>query len=106
MTEPPLALLEMRNIDPALTQWLHEIGIDHPEQLKAVGAAQAYRRLRAWRPWDAELIVLWALEGALTDTDWIDVTPERRLELRRDVEDAPRRIMRSRRRSASQTRTD
>ena len=51
-----------------------------------MGAARAYRTMRAWRPWSAELIVLWALEGAINDVDWIDVTPERRLELRREVD--------------------
>jgi|SRR5450631_1184568 DNA transformation protein and related proteins len=77
---------ELRNIDPAITQWLHEVGIDSAEQLRAIGAAAAYRTMRAWRPWSAELIVLWALEGAINDVDWIDVTPERRLELRRQVD--------------------
>jgi len=76
----------MRNIDPAITQWLHEVGIDSATQLRQIGAAAAYRTMRAWRPWRTELIVLWALEGAICDIDWIDVTPERRLELRREVE--------------------
>lgn len=80
-------LLELRNIDPAITQWLHEVGIDSAEQLREVGAAAAFRTMRAWRPWSAELIVLWALEGAITGVDWIDVPPERRLELRREIED-------------------
>jgi DNA transformation protein len=79
-------IIELRNIDPAITQWLHEVGIDSAEQLREIGAARAYRTMRAWRPWSAELIVLWALEGAITDVDWIDVTPERRLELRREVD--------------------
>jgi DNA transformation protein len=79
-------ILELRNIDPAITQWLHEVGIDSAGQLHEIGAAAAYRTMRAWRPWSAELIVLWALEGAINDVDWIDVTPERRLELRREVD--------------------
>jgi DNA transformation protein and related proteins len=77
---------ELRNIDSAITQWLHEVGIDSAGQLRKIGAATAYRTMRAWRPWSAELIVLWALEGAINDVDWIDVTPERRLELRREVD--------------------
>ena|SRR5271167_4814009 len=79
-------IMELRNIDPAITQWLHEVGIDSAHELRAIGAARAYRTMRAWRPWSAELIVLWALEGAIDDVDWIDVTPERRLELRREVD--------------------
>ncbi len=85
-------ILELRNIDPAITQWLHEVGIDSADQLRGIGAAAAYRTMRAWRPWSAELIVLWALEGAINDVDWIDVSPQRRLELRRQVDpdDVPR----------------
>jgi DNA transformation protein len=79
-------ILDMRNIDPAITQWLHEVGIDSATQLRRIGAAEAYRTMRAWRPWSTELIILWALEGAINEVDWIDVTPERRLELRREVE--------------------
>jgi len=79
-------IMELRNIDPAITQWLHEVGIDSAGQLREIGAASAYRTMRAWRPWSAELIVLWALEGAINDVDWIDVTPERRLQLRRAVD--------------------
>jgi DNA transformation protein and related proteins len=79
-------IIELRNIDPAITQWLHEVGINSADQLREMGAARAYRTMRAWRPWSAELIVLWALEGAINDVDWIDVTPERRLELRREVD--------------------
>ena len=79
-------IIELRNIDPAIAQWLHEVGIDSADQLREIGAARAYRTMRAWRPWSAELIVLWALEGAINDVDWIDVTPERRLALRREVD--------------------
>jgi len=79
-------IIELRNIDPAITQWLHEVGINSADELREMGAAQAYRTMRAWRPWSAELIVLWALEGAINDVDWIDVTPERRLTLRREVD--------------------
>lgn len=76
---------EMRNIGPSSAQWLVEVGISSPDDLRRVGAAEAYRMVKAWRPWDVTLILLWALEGAIRDVDWMDVTPERRLELRREV---------------------
>lgn len=77
----------MRNIGATTGQWLTEVGIDSPEQLRRIGAAEAYRMIKAWRPWDVTLILLWALEGAINDIDWIDVSPERRLELRRAVDE-------------------
>jgi DNA transformation protein and related proteins len=79
-------ILTLPNIDPAITQWLHEIGIDSADQLRALGAARTYRMMRAWRPWSTELVMLWALEGAITGVDWMDVPPERRVELRRELD--------------------
>ena len=78
----------MRNIGPTSARWLAEVGIDTPDELRRVGAAEAYRMVKAWRPWDVTLILLWALEGAIRDIYWMDVTPERRLELRREVDEA------------------
>jgi len=91
-------ILELPNIDPAMTQWLHEVGIDSADQLRAMGAARAYRMMRAWRPWSTELVMLWALEGAIEGVDWMDVTPERRVELRREIDGSgplPRRPRRN-----------
>lgn len=77
---------DMRNMDATTAAWLAEVGIATPDQLRRVGAVEAYRRVKAWRPWDVTLTLLWALEGAITDVDWLDVTHERRLELRRALE--------------------
>ncbi|MCB0881005.1 MAG: TfoX/Sxy family protein [Thermoleophilia bacterium] len=76
---------DLRNIGPITAGWLHEVGIDTPGDLRRIGAAEAYRRVKAWRPWDVTLMLLWALEGALMDEDWMDVPPDRRVELRRSV---------------------
>ncbi len=78
----------LRNIGETSARWLAEVGIDSAEELRRIGAAEAYRMIKAWRPWDVTLILLWALEGAICDIDWMDVTPERRHELRREVDEA------------------
>lgn len=78
---------DLRNIGPTTAAWLAEVGIDSPEELRRIGPVEAYRMVKAWRPWDVTLILLWALEGALSDRDWMDVPPERRLELRRALEE-------------------
>lgn len=77
----------LRNIGPTTAAWLAEVGIDSPDELRRRGAVDAYRTVKAWRPWDVTLTLLWALEGAITDRDWMDVPPERRLELRRALEE-------------------
>ena len=83
----PAGAADMRNIGPVTAAWLAEVGIDSPERLRRLGAVEAYRMVKAWRPWDVTLTLLWALEGAITDVDWLDVPPERRLELRRALEE-------------------
>lgn len=76
----------LRNIGPTTAAWLAEVGIDTPERLRRLGPVEAYKMVKAWRPWDVTLTLLWALEGAVTDSDWMDVPPERRLELRRALD--------------------
>lgn len=83
----PSGTADLRNIGPTTAAWLADVGIDSPEDLRRLGAVEAYRMVKAWRPWDVTLILLWALEGAIADVDWMDVTPERRLELRRALEE-------------------
>lgn len=83
----PLGTEELPNIGPTTAAWLAEVGIDSAEELRRRGAVDAYRMVKAWRPWDVTLTLLWALEGAITDRDWMDVPPERRLELRRALEE-------------------
>jgi DNA transformation protein and related proteins len=82
----PTPCADLRNIGPATAAWLAEVGIETPDDLRRAGAVEAYRMVKAWRPWDVTLTLLWALEGALLDVDWMDVPPDRRLELRRALD--------------------
>lgn len=74
-------LRDMRNLGPKLEEWLRLVGIQDPEDLAAVGAAEAYRRLQDAKIPGLSKAALWAMEGALTDTDWRMLPPERKLEL-------------------------
>ena len=74
----------MRNIGPTSSRELREIGIENRDQLIATGIAEVTRRL-LFR-FDSErkisLNYLYALEGAIHDRDWRDITPARKKELR------------------------
>ena len=81
MSDRPLHLLP--NLGPKTAEWLREVGIASESELRAVGAAAAYRRLKHWNPRRASLLALWALHGALHDIPWNridDVTKARLLE--------------------------
>jgi hypothetical protein len=66
----------MRNLGEKSAAWLAEVGIKTPEELADVGAVEAYARVKAARPREASLVMLWALYGALNDMHFAAVPPE------------------------------
>jgi DNA transformation protein and related proteins len=81
--------LGLRNIGPAGERWLAEIGVHDAEALKALGAVEAWRRLRFFVGPQVNLMALVALEAALLDIRWQDLPPARKAELKA-VADAER----------------
>ena len=62
---------DMRNLGPATERMLAAIDVTHPAELRAMGAEEAYRRLR-FRHGRVSRNALHALRGALEDRDWRD----------------------------------
>lgn len=67
-------------LGPASRLMLARAGIDSLEQLRALGAVEAYRRTKAVNA-RASLNLLWALEGALSGRHWRVVAREDRWRL-------------------------
>lgn len=78
----------LRNLGKVSDELLADIGIHTAEQIQELGAVAVYLRLKRAYPDFTTLNVLWALEGALTDTDWRHLPEERKEALRRQVEEA------------------
>ncbi len=57
------------NIGPVSTKWLAAVGIHTLEDLQKVGVVNAYNLVRA-QGHNATLNLLWALQGAITNTPW------------------------------------
>jgi DNA transformation protein len=74
----------MRNIGPTSSRELREIGIESHDQLIEVGIEEVTRRLlfRFGSEKKISLNYLYALEGAIHDRDWRDITPARKQELK------------------------
>ena len=70
----------LRNLGFASLAMLEAAGIHSVEQLHALGAIGAFAKVRQSNP-NASLNLLWALEGALTDRNWIDVARDDRVAL-------------------------
>ncbi len=74
---------DLPNLGPVSERQLAEVGIADAEALRATGAAEAYARLK-WRfPREINVVALYALEGALTNTPWNRLPAERKQALRR-----------------------
>ena len=66
--------------------WLEEAGIAAVAELRALGSAEAYRRLKFIGPSRVSLNALYALEAALRGCRWLDLPPEVKNALRREAE--------------------
>ena len=62
-------LLELKNLGAASVNILYAIGIHSGEELRQVGAVEAYNRIRA-RGIQVSKVMLYALEGALCNVHW------------------------------------
>ena len=79
-------LQHLRNLGKTSAQWLHAVGIHNLSDLKRLGAADAYRAVKA-RGFRASKVLLYAIEGALLDVHWNDVPAERKEALNKQVEE-------------------
>lgn len=70
----------MRNLGPESRQKLEEVGIFNYEDLLQFDSISVYVEIKKKFP-DTTLNFLWALEGAIQDKDWRDVTQSEKKQL-------------------------
>ena len=82
-----MSTAKLRNIGPKSAAWLRQVGLRTQEDLAAVGALDAFMRVKraGFKP---SLNLLYALEGALLDCHWQEVPEARRNELVQQAEAA------------------
>ncbi len=76
-------LLGLRNIGPTIAARLEAVNIRTVGDLKAIGPAQAYRRVRENNPGVTIPVCyyLYALQGALDDVHWAALSAEMKQKL-------------------------
>lgn len=84
-TGRPLHLLP--NLGPKTARLLAEVGIATEDDLRALGAVEAFRRLRAMQPVPVGRNALWAMHGALTDERWDRLSADTKAALLRRLGD-------------------
>lgn len=75
-------LERMKNLGPVSVARLRAVGIETPDQLRQVGAVEAYVRLKRAFPIETTQIALYMLHGAITDAPWYALSDEVRAALR------------------------
>ena len=78
-----MTLSELPNIGPVLAEHLRAAGIETAEQLREMGAEEAFLRIRRTVKPDACLHELEAIAGAAAGVRKAQLPPERKEELRR-----------------------
>ena len=76
-----IELTDLPNIGKVVAEKLKEVGIDTPEELRKVGAEQAFIRLQT-KDEGACLCMLQGLEGAVQGIRWHNLPKERKEELK------------------------
>jgi hypothetical protein len=77
-------MAKIRNLGPVSSRWLASIEVHDVEELRELGVVNAYRLL-ALRGHPVSLNLLWAMEAALRDVHWMEITPEDKDHLRAEL---------------------
>lgn len=74
----------LRNLGPVSERMLNAIGVHTAAELRELGAVNAFRllTLRGHRP---SLNLVWAIEAALTDVQWMDLPPDAKARLKAEL---------------------
>lgn len=82
-------LRQMKNLGKTSVQWLHAAGIHDACDLRRLGAVAAYQAIRA-RGIPVSRTLLYALEGALLDIHWHQLSTAHKERLNRQLDPAAR----------------
>ena len=82
----------LKNIGETSAQWLHDAGIHTRTDLEEIGAVMAYKVIQHQRPQKVNIMLLYALQGALMDVHWNALPPDLKAQLKHDAK-APLTVM-------------
>jgi DNA transformation protein and related proteins len=79
----PTKRLGLPNLGPVSERWLLGIGVRSLDDLRALGAVEAYQRIRVREGRAATLNLLYALHATLEGKRWTEVTAAEKARLKR-----------------------
>lgn len=74
----------IRNVGKVSRTWLSQAGIENLEDLRQQGSVSTFRIIKSQQP-RASLNLLWALEAAVRDVDWRELTETDKRRLRKEL---------------------
>ncbi|MDO3386110.1 TfoX/Sxy family protein [Gilvimarinus sp. SDUM040013] len=80
MANEQCELLKLKNLGMASVNILRAVGISSYQDLQAMGAVNAYLKIKE-RDISVSKVMLYALQGALMDVHWNDLSPELKQQL-------------------------
>ena len=80
-----LPVTMLHNLGPASAMMLAEVGIRTIGELRVIGAAKAYVRVRAVRTRGASVNLLWSMAAGLDGRGWQEVSAEEKESLLAEV---------------------
>jgi len=85
MTSPLAKPSSLPNLGPAMDRYLAEIGLETAEELRTLGAVEAFARLRMVLPHTLSIVGLYAMHAGLQGRALPDLTEAERAALRAAV---------------------
>ena len=76
MAAEEVAIRDARNLGPVTAEWLAAIGVATLADLAALGAVEAYARLRFVHGRQVTRNALFGMEAAIRGVDWRSLTPD------------------------------
>ena len=83
-------LQSLQGIGPACSKKMYEAGVKTPEDLRKLGPEETFIKCVSHHGWDKGVwcsCFLYTLEGAITDTQWNNITDKRKKELKQFFHD-------------------
>ncbi|MDX1530295.1 MAG: TfoX/Sxy family protein [Rhodothermales bacterium] len=81
---PGYDLLRLKNLGPQSVAWLVEAGIETRAELERAGAVLAYKIVQHRRP-GVNVLLLYALHGALAGEHWASLSPATKARLKAEA---------------------
>lgn len=81
----PDSIESLPNLGPYMARCLREIDVHTADELRDLGAVEAFARLRFRFGREISLNALWAMDAALAGTHWRDVSQQRKARLKAEL---------------------